>query len=51
MWTVEKPHFDAGTTFETCISRVRDAELLRRLTSVEPTIAAAAVDYEAMATA
>ena len=50
MWTVEKPQFDAGTTFETCISRVKDADLRRRLTSVEPAISAAAVDYEAKAT-
>jgi hypothetical protein len=51
MWTVEQPNFDAGTTFEICISRVRNAELRRRLTSVGPTIAAAAVNYEAMAEA
>jgi hypothetical protein len=51
MWTVERPSFDASMTFKTCISRVRDAKLRDRLASIEPLIAAAAIDYEAKANA
>jgi hypothetical protein len=46
MWPVERPEIDAGETFQTCISRVRDLHLRRRLISVRPDIEAAAADYE-----
>lgn len=49
MWAVDRPSFDAGATFKTCISRVRDASLRQRLASVEPLISAAAIEYEAKA--
>src|SRR5215469_13437287 len=51
MWTVERPTFDASETFKTCISHIKNAGLRKRLISVEPTIAAAASDYEAKADA
>jgi hypothetical protein len=51
MWSVERPSFDAGTTFKICISRVRDAKLHDRLASVEHLIATAATEYEAKADA
>src|SRR5208283_2533233 len=51
MWPVERPKIDAGETFQTCISRVRDPDFRQRLTSVRPNIEAAAADYEMKATA
>jgi len=46
MWPVEQPDIDAGETFQTCISRVHDADLRRRFNSVRPAIEAASADYE-----
>ncbi|WP_417260432.1 MULTISPECIES: hypothetical protein [Pseudomonadota] len=49
MWRVEQPDFDAGETFTTCISRVRNPENRRRLTAIRPNIETAADDYVAKA--
>jgi len=46
MWTVERPVADVADTFRTCVSKIRSAELRRRLISVEPDIAAASADYK-----
>ncbi len=40
------PTYTAEYTFSTCISRVRDADLKNRLSSVKGTIIATAVEYE-----
>lgn len=45
MWPVERPELDAGETFTTCISRVRNPEMRRRLRTIRPNIEAAAADY------
>lgn len=46
MWPVKPPGFDAGDTYETCIGRVRDADLRRRLRAVSPVIKTASEDYK-----
>lgn len=45
MWRVERPEMDAGITFMTCISRVRNPTMKRNLTAIRPDIEAAAADY------
>ena len=45
MWHVERPTIDVGKTFTTCISRVRNSDMKRRLISILPDIEAAADDY------
>lgn len=45
MWTVVRPTFDAGETFNACISRIQSADLRNRLRSVQPTVVAAAGEY------
>lgn len=45
MWSVECPDLDAGETFATCISRVRNPQMRRRLRSIRLDIEAAADDY------
>lgn len=45
MWRVERPAMDAGETFTTCISRVRDPDMKRRMLAILPDIVAAAADY------
>lgn len=49
MWAVERPQFDAGDTYNTCINRVKNRELRDRLRSVRRTIVADAAEYEARA--
>src|SRR5260370_29210076 len=49
MGAVGRPAYDAGTTFLTCITRIKNGELRHRLASVEPIISAAAKDYEVKA--
>lgn len=51
MWPVEPPTIDAGETFETCVSGIRDHTLRRRLMHVRPQIEAASADYEIRAEA
>jgi hypothetical protein len=51
MWAVERPPFDAGETFNICISRVQDRGLRDRLRRVRSDIVAAATEYEARAKA
>src|ERR1700730_6189664 len=51
MWTVERASFGPSETFTTCITRIGDADLRKRLLSVEATIAAAASDYHEKANA
>jgi hypothetical protein len=51
MWTVEKPQFDAGSVFSTCISKVRNTDLRQRLRSVRPSVVAAANDFDSHAQA
>jgi hypothetical protein len=46
MWAVERPPFDAGETFNICISRVRNLGLRERLRRVRGDIVAAAAEYE-----
>lgn len=46
MWRVELPNHSARETSTTCINRVRDAELRRRLQRVEPDIVAASDAFE-----
>jgi hypothetical protein len=43
------PPYTAEYTFSTCISRINDANLKSRLSSIKATIIAAAVDYEGAA--
>lgn len=45
MWPVERPELDPGETFTTCISRVKNPAMRRRLTAIRPDIEAAAADY------
>ncbi len=45
MRQVARPSNDAGETFATCISRVRNPELKTRLSGVRPDIEVAAADY------
>ena len=49
MWAVDRPIFDAGETFSTCTSRVRDRDLRDRLRRIKRFIVAAAVEYETRA--
>jgi hypothetical protein len=51
MWSVDKPNFDAGVVYSTCISRVKNVDLRQRLRSVLPSVVAAALDFEAHAQA
>ena len=51
MWCVPRPNVDAGETFETCISNVRDLALRGRLAGIKTEIIAAATDYSVRATA
>ncbi len=39
MWRVDRPQFDVGETFATCISRVRDEDLRQRFEDVADHIA------------
>lgn len=45
MRRVERPEMDAGETYTTCISRVRNPVMKRRLLAILPDIEAAADDY------
>jgi hypothetical protein len=51
MWPVERPTFDAGDTFQICVSRVRDWAFRRRLIGVRHEIEVASADYETRAEA
>ncbi len=44
------PELDAGDVFRTCISRIRDIDLKERLSTVEPDVIDAAVNFEQLAT-
>jgi hypothetical protein len=45
MWCVSRPPFDARETFATCISKVRDEDLKRRLRKVADHVAAEAASF------
>jgi len=45
MWRVEKPDMDVGSTFITCISRVRDSKTKSQLESILTEIKEAEKDY------
>ena len=45
MWKVKRPTNQAGPTFMTCISRVKNADLKRRLEQIEPNIIQAETEY------
>jgi hypothetical protein len=45
MWSVKKPEMDASETFISCISRVKNPAMKRRLNAILPKVEAAAIDY------
>lgn len=49
MRKLDKPVYDSGQVFLTCISRVKDAGLKARLTSIEPNVTAAANAFDTAA--
>ncbi len=49
MWMLDKPQFDAESTYLTCISRVRNRELKKRLESVKKDIIKASEEYDTAA--
>ena len=46
MWRVSKPTISADDSFETCISRIRNVDLLGRMEGINDTVVAAAADYD-----
>lgn len=46
MWCVEKPAITAQDSFETCISRIRNADLKQRMLDIADTVIAAAGEYD-----
>jgi len=46
MWSLERPAHSARSTFEICISRVRDPGLAVRLAAATPTIVAASAQFD-----
>lgn len=51
MWAVERPPFEAGETFNICISRVQNCDLRDRLRRIRGDVVTAAAEYEARANA
>jgi hypothetical protein len=49
MWKLERPVIDAGSTYRTCISRVKNALLKVRLEAMEPRVIEASTAFEAAA--
>lgn len=49
MWRVEKPTVSAEDSFETCISRIRDADLKQRMEGITGSVVAAADAYDVAA--
>lgn len=45
MWCVEPPEEDAGDTFDTCISKVKNKNLKARLVAARQTIVDESADY------
>jgi hypothetical protein len=51
MRSLPQPPDDAGSFFQLCISRIKDRDLKRRLSAVQPVVAAAATEFTARARA
>lgn len=51
MWSVEKPNFDPGDTFDTCISKVKNKALKARFAGIRQTVVDGSTELHDRATA
>ena len=49
MWRVDPPNYSASFSFRTCIGKIRDPDLKKRLQEAEAEVVAAAESYAAAA--